>query len=108
MTPCPDCADRHIAVCHCDQFQCQVCEERWVHVDDAICCAVPCCKNDLICEGGTCFELIEGQPVCRDCMNALDSEWRILSVRRRVQTRRGLNPPATDLDPCREMHDSRC
>ena len=97
-----------------------------MHAEDAICCAVPGCDNDLICVSLECSELIEGQPVCRDCMNAMDSEWRIWSVRRRVLTRRqmarrpsalpGISSEdlraeakaATDLDPCREMHDSRC
>ncbi len=106
--PCPDCADRHIAVCRCDQVTCMVCEERWVHVDEAICCAVPGCKNTEICAHDfQCYELIEEQPVCSPCMNALDSQSRIWAVVRRVKTRRGLNPPATDLDPCREMHEAR-
>ena len=86
---------------------CMVCDERPVSEADAICCMVPGCDNHQICEGGSCYTLIEDEPVCKHCQRALDSQHRIWAVRRRVLQRRGLNPPATDLDPCREIHEAR-
>ena len=65
---CPDCRERHLAVCRCDHRLCKVCDERWVHIDDAESCST-CDKVD-ICE--KCFELVVEKVVCTDCQNAIE------------------------------------
>jgi hypothetical protein len=50
-------------------------------------CGVPGCRNDILCST-QCYELVEGIPVCTDCVNALDADWRLLAVRDRVRRAR--------------------
>ena len=75
---CPDC---HRKPCFCDMHLCDACEDCYVHIDDALACGVPGCPNDILCST-QCYELVEGIPVCTDCVNALDADWRLLAVRR--------------------------
>ena len=72
---CPDC---HYRACLCDHVLCQVCEERHEHVDRAVACSVPGCPNDQVCGYDfQCYELVDGKPICVECINALDADWRL-------------------------------
>lgn len=76
MSICPTC--RHYE-CVCDFAPCGVCD-RPVHEERSVCCEVPGCGNDHVCDRDACREFHHGLPVCTSCVNSLAADYAMTAV----------------------------